>query len=152
MKKRILFSLMALFMLSLTFVSCGDDDDDDNSNAQSAILGKWKCQSAILYVDGKQDDEETWNATDSEYSTYEFKSDGTVVESEVRNGKADDNPTTCKYSISGNKLTLTYTNEHSGKVETDECTFSINGNTLVLTAEDTEDGHTYKEVDTYVKM
>ena len=49
MKKKILFSLMALFMLSLTFTSCGDDDDDDNG---ASIVGKWKETSYVWYEDG----------------------------------------------------------------------------------------------------
>ena len=151
MKKRLLFSLMALFMLSVVLVSCKDDDDND-SDSKAAIIGKWTCKSEILYVDGKQDEEETFIATADEYMTYEFKSDGTVTFTEYGPGNKVHGTSTDKWSISGNKLTFTWTDSDTGKEESDAYTFSISGNTLTMTAEETEEGHTYKEVDTYVKL
>jgi hypothetical protein len=137
MKKKILFSLMALFMLSLTFTSCGDDDDDDNG---ASIVGKWKETSYVWY----EDDSNT-PQTDEKYTAgdeIEFKSDGTYVQ------YGD----TGKWSINGNKLTLNY--KDGSKDESEEYIITINGNTLIMTSEyyDEEDGHKYKDVYTYTKQ
>lgn len=41
MKKSILWGLLSIFVVSLTFVSCGDDDDDNDL----PIVGKWAFMS-----------------------------------------------------------------------------------------------------------
>lgn len=139
MKKRILFSLMAMFMLSLTFVSCGDDDDDDAVDYKTAIVGKWKCTHDVEYTDGKVDrdrDVSAWN------EFIEYKSDGTYVWTD-----GDGHTDKGTWSVSGDKLT-----EVDSDGDSDVCTISISGNTLTVTDEYTEDGHTYKDVATYTKQ
>lgn len=143
MKNRILFSLMALFMLSLTFVSCGDKDDDDKgTDPKTAIVGKWKLTHIVEYEDGK----EIGNKDVADGGVVEFKSNNTVVSTEVEDGKTYTYNGT--WSINGNKLSFTLDEVGVSSVNT----FSISGNTLTLIDEYTEDGHNYKDVVTYTKQ
>ncbi len=117
MKKRLLFSLMALFMLSLTFTSCSDDDDDVDYS--SAIIGKWQLIKVTYTTKGESEDED-WS---SDNCYLEYKSDGTCIAYEGEDEKKG------KWSLSGNKITATVSEE------TFTYTISISGNTLTQTQE-----------------
>ncbi|MCR5454936.1 MAG: lipocalin family protein [Bacteroidales bacterium] len=136
MKKRLLFSLMAVLMLSLTFISCGDDDDDA-VDYKTAIVGKWKWTHDVEYTDGKV--ERDRDVSDRN-EFVEYKSDGTVVWTD---GEETEQGT---WFISGDKLTEVY--DGDGEVSI----ISISGNTLTITSEETEDGHTYKDVATFTRL
>ena len=132
---------MAFFMLSLTFVSCGDDDDDKGTDPKTAIVGKWKWVHEVEYEDGQ----EVANHDVTNGEAVEFKSDNTFVWTATEDGGTyTENGT---WSISGNKITLTWA---EGDSET--ASFSISGNTLTITDEYTEDGHSYKDVSTFAKQ
>jgi hypothetical protein len=128
---------MAVLLLSLTFVSCGDDDDDDAVDYKTAIVGKWKWTHDVEYTDGKVErDRDVSNKNEF----VEYKSDGTVIWTV---GEDTEQGT---WSISGDKLTEVYDGDSEVSI------ISISGNTLTMTSEETEDGHTYKDVATFTKQ
>lgn len=101
-----LFMMVMATVMSLTFISCGDDDDDDKVVDESTIIGTW------------------YDTTDDSVS-FDFKSDGTGVfttNSGTQNFKFT-------YSASEKTLKLWYVD--STKVQN----FKVQrtGNTLMLT-------------------
>jgi hypothetical protein len=117
MKKRLIFSLMALFMLSMTFVSCGDDDDDDKGGA--SLVGTWKAVSGTYVEDGKT---HNYNFSDEFYITMVF-TDKTVTTT-ASDGKDTDTDTR-SYTLSGNKIVIPGDEGVS--------TYSLSGDTLTIT-------------------
>lgn len=151
MKKNILFSLMAILMLSLTFVSCGDDDEEDNGSTDlKEIVGVWKFQSWVVTLDGEKAEDLSGSATDTDFTTYEFKSDGSGIRT-VRVGSGVSSSNNFTWSVKGKKLILVYLAVLDGKDVTTEHTYSFDGDALILVTEVSDDGHEGKEVDTLVK-
>ncbi len=152
MKKRHLCSLMALFMLAVILVSCKDDDEEDNGSTDlKEILGTWRLQNWIVYLDGAEVEEQSGSATDTDYAKYEFKSDGTGVYTLYRDGNVSVS-TDITWKVKGNKLILTYLSVQNGKDVKTEHTYSFDGDTIILITETSGNGHTGKEIDTLVKM
>ena len=132
-----LAALMICGLAVITTTSCSNDDDDSGSGKGSALLGNWFVK--IDYVDDEE--EPMVGGGFTEYILLNFGEDGTVTRSiysgnpsmstehwdlEVERGtytvdeKAKtvtvkglsfDGAETSKYSISGNKLTLSTTND-----------------------------------------
>ena len=151
MKKNFLFSLMAILMLSLTFVSCGDDDEEDNGSTDlKEIVGVWKFQSWVVTLDGEKAEDLSGSATDTDFTTYEFKSDGSGIRT-VRVGSGVSSSNNFTWSVKGKKLILVYLAVLDGKDVTTEHTYSFDGDALILVTEVSDDGHVGKEVDTLVK-
>ena len=133
-----LAALMICGLAVITTTSCSNDDDNSGSGKASALLGNWFFE--ISYVDDEED-EPLIGGSYKEYILLNFAEDGTVTRSiysgnpsvsteywdlEVERGTytvdesagtitakglSDDRLETSKYSISGNKLTLSTTND-----------------------------------------
>ena len=133
----VLAALMICGLAVITTTSCSNDDDDSGSGKASALLGNWFVD--FSYVD--DEDEPLIGGSYKEYILLNFAEDGTVTRSiysgnpsvsteywdlEVERGTytvdesagtitakglSDDGLETSKYSISGNKLTLSTTND-----------------------------------------
>jgi len=100
-------------------VSCDDDDDAGDITGDNALLGTW----------GYTESEE---GEDYEYSAaVTFKSDatGTVVSTETYEGTTETYTDSFTWSSDGNELTI----ELDGEIET--AAYSISGNKLTITWE-----------------
>lgn len=122
MKKKNLLVLMCLFMAMLcttTFTSCSDDDDD---NSPSGLIGKWKSVSADM--DGYKIE-----YNDQMYMTMDI-TDKTITSKSFTNGVEETSETeTSTYKIEGNKII---------DADGDSMEYSLSGNTLNLTWTDEE--------------
>ncbi|MBR4264631.1 MAG: lipocalin family protein [Bacteroidales bacterium] len=151
MNKKLLFSLIALFMLSFVFSSCKKDDNNDN-NYSKEIVGKWLMTHYVLYVDGVKETDFTPTTEDEEDDNYEveyavFTSDGKY--SAIVNGRPQESG---KWSINGDKLTIVYSEEDDDAKEV--YTISIVENTLTMSEEFVRkyDNKKIKDIITYVKQ
>ena len=120
MKKYIyplIFLMMA--MVSVGFAACGDDDEPEGSD----IVG-------------------TWALDDSGYGAgvilFQFTKDGKFheVNKSMLNGETGVDVYHGTYTVSGNKLTVTYIYQY--ETETVNCTYTVKGDKLTIT----NDGHT----------
>ena len=135
-----LAALMICGLAVITTTSCSKDDDDSGSGKASALLGNWFVDISYV-DDEEDEDEPLIGGSYKEYILLNFAEDGTVTRSiysgnpsvsteywdlEVERGTytvdesagtitakglSDDGLETSKYSISGNKLTLSTTND-----------------------------------------
>ena len=135
-----LAALMICGLAVITTTSCSNDDDDSGSGKASALLGNWFVDISYV-DDEDDEDEPLIGGSYKEYILLNFAEDGTVTRSiysgnpsvsteywdlEVERGTytvdesagtitakglSDDGLETSKYSISGNKLTLSTTND-----------------------------------------
>lgn len=107
-----LFTVMLMALVSVGLASCGDDDEPKGSD----IVGTWQLKDA----DGE--------------TLLQFTKDGKFNEVDivVEEGVADLYVEHGTYSLSGDKLTITYV--YSFEIETVECRYSVNGDKLTITA------------------
>ena len=135
-----LAALMICGLAVITTTSCSKDDDDSGSGKASALLGNWFVDISYV-DDEDDEDEPLIGGSYKEYILLNFAEDGTVTRSiysgnpsvsteywdlEVERGTytvdesagtitakglSDDGLENSKYSISGNKLTLSTTND-----------------------------------------
>ena len=135
-----LAALMICGLAVITTTSCSKDDDDSGSGKASALLGNWFFEISYV-DDEDDEDEPLIGGSYKEYILLNFAEDGTVTRSiysgnpsvsteywdlEVERGTytvdesagtitakglSDDGLETSKFSISGNKLTLSTTND-----------------------------------------
>ncbi|MBR4828481.1 MAG: hypothetical protein IKZ92_01600 [Muribaculaceae bacterium] len=119
MKKYInslIFLLMAL--VSVGFASCGDDEEPKGAD----IVGTWAL------------DDTGFGAA---VILFQFTKDGTFyeVDKSMLNGETGVDVYHGTYSVSGDKLTVTYIYQY--ETETVNCTYQVDGNKLTITS----DGH-----------
>ena len=135
-----LAALMICGLAVITTTSCSKDDDDSGSGKASALLGNWFVDISYV-DDEDDEDEPLIGGSYKEYILLTFAEDGTVTRSiysgnpsmsseywdlEVERGTytvdekagtitakglSDDGLENSKFSISGNKLTLSTTND-----------------------------------------
>ena len=135
-----LAALMICGLAVITTTSCSKDDDDSGSGKASALLGNWFFEISYV-DDEDDEDEPLIGGSYKEYILLNFAEDGTVTRSiysgnpsvsteywdlEVERGTytvdesagtitvkglSDDGLENSKFSISGNKLTLSTTND-----------------------------------------
>ena len=135
-----LAALMICGLAVITTTSCSKDDDDSGSGKASALLGNWFVDISYV-DDEDDEDEPLIGGSYKEYILLNFAEDGTVTRSiysgnpsvsteywdlEVERGTytvdesagtltakglSDDGLENSKFSISGNKLTLSTTND-----------------------------------------
>lgn len=135
-----LAALMICGLAVITTTSCSNDDDDSGSGKASALLGNWFVDISYV-DDEDDEDEPLIGGSYKEYILLNFAEDGTFTRSiysgnpsvsteywdlEVERGTytvdesagtitakglSDDGLETSKFSISGNKLTLSTTND-----------------------------------------
>ena len=136
-----LAALMICGLAVITTTSCSKDDDDSGSGKGSSLLGNWFVDLSYVDDEDDEDDEPMVGGAYKEYILLTFGEDGTVTRSiysgnaslspeywdlEVERGTytvdekagtitakglSDNGLETSKYSISGNKLTLSTTND-----------------------------------------
>ena len=120
MKKYIyplIFLMMA--MVSVGFAACGDDDEPKGSD----IVGTWAL------------DDTGFGAA---VILFQFTKDGKFheVNKSMLNGETGVDVYHGTYTVSGNKLTVTYIYQY--ETETVNCTYTVKGDKLTIT----NDGHT----------
>ena len=112
-----LLMVMLMALVSVGFAACGDDDDEPKG---SDIVGTWQIsdeEGVILLQFTK----------DGKFNEVDIVSEEGVADLFIYHGT---------YSVSGNKLTVTYVYDHES--ETVGCTYSVNGDKLSIT----DDGYT----------
>lgn len=95
-----LFAVTLCLIMSLSFVSCGDDENEPNEPLINSLVGKWV-------------NTESYPGYEDEYFQYEFKSDGSYYYKIW--DAASKEPDYCEdsgtWKVSGDKLTL-YSKEY----------------------------------------
>ena len=121
MKKFYLFlSVMLLTLVSVGFVSCGDDKDEPKS---ADIVGTW--QAKVIVEDGESVENLVQFTKDGKWNSVEIYEGEVGVEVEVEHGT---------YTVSGNKLTVTVTED--GVTVNEKLTFEVKGDKLMLTSDE----------------
>lgn len=132
---RLIGTTLLMVMLAVNFTACSDDDENDKPVIEEAnLIGKWQSTWEKIHKveNGKEvvtSDEAYTNAL------LEFKADGTCIESRVEDGYTE----TSRWSLKGNKLTISYDDGYSDVLTVNELTATK----LVLAFEDwdnTDDG------------
>ena len=108
-----LLMVMLMALVSVGFASCGNDDDEPKG---SDIVGTWQLKDSdgvILLQFTK----------DGKYNEVDIVSDEGVDDLYIYHGT---------YTLSGNKLTITYV--YAYESETVDCTYSVKGDQLTITS------------------
>ena len=121
MKKFYLFlSVMLLTLVSVGFVSCGDDKDEPKS---SDLVGTWQLKA--IDEDGAVFETLVQFTKNGQWNSVEIYNDGTEIDIDVERGT---------YTVSGNKINVTYTED--GHSVTETMTYEVKGDKLMLTYAD----------------
>ena len=121
MKKFYLFlSVMMLTLVSVSFVSCGDDKDEPKS---SDLVGTWQLKA--IDEDGAVFETLVQFTKNGQWNSVEIYNDGTEIDIDVERGT---------YTVSGNKINVTYTED--GHSVTETMTYEVKGDKLMLTYAD----------------
>lgn len=129
-----LFGMTLLMVLcAVSFTACSDDEDETVIE-QANLIGKWQSTWEKIH---KVENGKEVVTSDEAYTNglWEFKTDGTCIESRVEGGYTE----TSRWSLKGNKLTISYDDGYSDVLTINELT----ANKLVLAFEDwdnTDDG------------
>ena len=131
MKKFYLFlSVMMLTLVSVSFVSCGDDKDEPKS---SDLVGTWQIKE--IAEDGESIENLVQFTKDGKWHSVDIYEGEVGVEVEVEHGT---------YTVSGNKMTVTYSDE--GVTINEKFTFEVKGDKLILTSDEFPVAVTYVRV------
>ena len=131
MKKFYLFlSVMMLTLVSVSFVSCGDDKDEPKS---SDLVGTWQVKA--IAEDGESIENLVQFTKDGKWHSVDIYEGEVGVEVEVEHGT---------YTVSGNKMTVTYSDE--GVTINEKFTFDVKGDKLILTSDEFPVAVTYVRV------
>lgn len=121
--KKYIYSLMAMLLalVSVGFAACGDDDEP---KYYSDIVGTWALDNT---------------GYGAAVILFQFTKDGTFHEVNISmlNGETGVDVFHGTYTVSGNKLTVTYIFEF--ETEKVECTYQVKGDKLRLNFEDEGD-------------
>ncbi len=121
MKKFYLFlSVMMLTLVSVSFVSCGDDKDEPK---RSDLVGTWQLKA--IDEDGAVFETLVQFTKNGQWNSVEIYNDGTEIDIDVERGT---------YTVSGNKINVTYTED--GHSVTETMTYEVKGDKLMLTYAD----------------
>ncbi len=121
MKKLHFFlSVMLLTLVSVGFTSCGDDKDEPKS---ADIVGTWQVQA--VDEDGASYESLVQFTKSGKWNSVDIYTDEVGVQVEVDQGT---------YTISGNKVTVTYTED--GKSVSESFTYEVKNNKLMITYQD----------------
>ena len=129
-----LFGMTLLMVLcAVSFTACSDDEDETVIE-QANLIGKWQSTWEKIH---KVDNGKEVVTSDEAYTNglWEFKTDGTCIESRVEGGYTE----TSRWSLKDNKLTISYNDGYSDVLTVNELTATK----LVLAFEDwdnTDDG------------
>lgn len=131
---RLIGMTLLMVMLAVNFTACSDDEDEQTIIEQANLIGKW--QSTWEKIHKVENDKEVVTS-DEAYTNglWEFKTDGTCIESRVEGGYTE----ISRWSLKDNKLTISYDDGDSNVLTINELTATK----LVLAFEDwdnTDDG------------
>ena len=130
MKKFYFFlSVMLLALVSFGLTSCGDDKDEPKNND---VVGTWQLKTVEDFGTYESLIQFTKNG---KWHSVDIYTEGGETEVEVEHGN---------YSISGDKMTVTYTDE--GHSITTTFGFVVKGDKLMITYEDYPVAVTYNRV------
>ena len=131
MKKFYMFlSVMLLTLVSVGFVSCGDDKDEPKS---ADIVGTWQVKA--IAEDGESVENLVQFTKDGKWNSVEIYEGEAGVEVEVDHGT---------YTVSGNKITVTF--KEDGVTVSEKFTYEVKSDKLILTSEDFPVAVTYVRV------
>ena len=121
MKKLYYFlSVMLLTLVSVGFVSCGDDKDEPKS---SDLVGTWQLKA--IDEDGAVFETLVQFTKNGQWNSVEIYNDDSEIDIDVERGT---------YTVSGNKINVTYTED--GHSVTETMTYEVKGDKLMLTYAD----------------
>ena len=121
MKKFYLFlSVMMLTLVSVGFVSCGDDKDEPKS---SDLVGTWQLKA--IDEDGASYESLVQFTKNGQWNSVEIYNDDSEIDIEVERGT---------YTVSGNRITVDYTED--GKTYSESFGFEVKNDKLMLTYDD----------------
>lgn len=131
------FRILAALMMAVVCVSlssCSDDENDKPVIEEANLIGKWQSTWEKIH---KVENGKEVVTSDEAYTDglWEFKADGTCIESYVDGGHIE----TSRWSLKDNKLTISYNDGYSDVLTINELT----ANKLILAFEDwdnTDDG------------
>ena len=131
------FRILAALMMAVVCVSlssCSDDENDKPVIEEANLIGKWQSTWEKIH---KVENGKEVVTSDEAYTNglWEFKADGTCIESYVDGGHIE----TSRWSLKDNKLTISYNDGYSDVLTINELT----ANKLILAFEDwdnTDDG------------
>ena len=132
---RLIGTTLLMVMLAVNFIACSDDDENDKPVIEEAnLIGKWQSTWEKIH---KVENGKEAVISDEAYtnSLWEFKADGTCIESRVAGGYTE----TSRWSLKSDKLTISYDDGYDDDYTVKELTT----NKLVLAFEDwdnTDDG------------
>jgi len=148
---RLIGTTLLMVMLAVNFTACSDDDENDKPVIEEAnLIGKWQSTWEKIH---KVENGKEVVTSDEAYTNglWEFKADGTCIESYVDGGHTE----TSRWSLKDNKLTISYSDGNSDVLTVNELTATK----LILAFEDwdnLDDGSleldditttTYKKID-----
>lgn len=114
---RLIGTTLLMVMLAVNFTACSDDEDEQTIIEQANLIGKWQSTWEKIHkvVNGKE-----VVTSDEAYTNglWEFKADGTCIESYVDGGHTE----TSRWSLKGNKLTISYDDGYSDVLTVNELT------------------------------
>lgn len=124
---RLIGTTLLMVMLAVNFTACGDDEDGQTIIEQANLIGKWQSTWEKIH---KVENGKEVITSDEAYTNglWEFKADGTCIESYVDGGYTE----TSRWSLKDNKLTISYDDGYSDVLTVNELTATK----LVLAFED----------------
>ena len=147
---RLIGTTLLMVMLAVNFTACSDDENDKPVIEEANLIGKWQSTWEKIH---KVENGKEVVISDEAYTNglWEFKADGTCIESYVDGGHTETN----RWSLKDNKLTISYSDGYSDVLTVNELTATK----LILAFEDwdnLDDGSlelddiamtTYKKID-----
>lgn len=132
-------TLLILALLPLLFATCSDDDDDAS---KSGIVGTW-VQESVVPKEVKTNSEVATKAIKDDIISYNDNNDRFIFSDDGRLTMLDEDGyyEEARYSLSGNKLTVTIPGESNS------ITIKLSGNTFSADIDETE---FYQEIIDYI--
>ena len=124
---RLIGMTLLMVLCAVSFTACSDDEEEQTIIEQANLIGKWQSTWEKIH---KVENGKEVVTSDEAYTNglWEFKSDGTCIESYVDGGHTE----TSRWSLKDNKLTISYSDGYSDVLTINELT----ANKLVLAFED----------------
>lgn len=104
------WTLFSVLIFALTACSTDDSNNDDNPQTQASIIGKWELEEILNGTENQNIDE------CEQLNIFEFFENGTTFQQDYYKGTDgecfEQSPSAAEYSVLGNILTLTYSNQN----------------------------------------
>ena len=131
---KLLGMTLLMVLCTVNFTACSDDENDKPVIEEANLIGKWQSTWEKIH---KVENGKEVVTSDEAYTNdlWEFKADGTCIESRVDGGYTE----TSRWSLKGDKLTVS----HNDGYDDDYTVKELTTNKLVLAFEDwdnTDDG------------